>query len=175
MEEAAATVGAHIWTERAAFALLGAWSPAAAEPSVTVMLDRHSAHCAWRAGELEGRLPVLAGVDRPALVAPPAPGLARCLAAAETVDGDTERLAVAYRVVLPRLVAGYRRHLAATSDAADAPTRRSLRLVLADAAEDWAEGEAALQAALAGPGGGPGEVARVGALVASLESLAVAS
>ena len=52
------------------------------------------------------------------------------------MEHSVARLAGLSRVVLPRLAGRYRSHLAATSPVAEAPTRRSLRMALADIAGD---------------------------------------
>ena len=46
-----------------------------------------------------------------------------------------------YRVVLPRLVTSYERHLQVTSPITDGPVARALRLVLNDEVADWHAGE----------------------------------
>ena len=55
--------------------------------------------------------------------------------------GALPRLAALYRVVLPRLVTSYERHLRVVSPMTDAPVARALRLVLNDETEDWHAGE----------------------------------
>ncbi len=60
---------------------------------------------------------------------------------APELPGTLPRLAGLYRVVLPRLVVSYERHLAATALPTDAPIIRALRLVLNDEIEDWRAGE----------------------------------
>ena len=164
-QDAAKLVGAHCWSERRAFEMLGGWVPEVDDAGAKVTLDRHSAHCAWRAQQWEDRLPVGAGICREDLVAPPSAPIARMFQAAAGAGGATgrggaggadagarlttvARLAVAYRVILPRVVIAYRTHLASTSPVADRPTQRSLVMALADSVEDWAEGEGVLQVLL---------------------------
>jgi hypothetical protein len=160
LQESARLIGGHCWSERRAFEIFGGWVPEVDDPAAKVALDRHSAHCAWRARQWEDRLPVLAGVSREDLVAAPhgleglADAAARAVGGLEPERSDVAtvaRLAGAYRVVLPRLVSAYRVHLAAASPVADGPTRRSLGMGLADAVEDWAEGETLLQRFLVDP------------------------
>lgn len=189
LQEAAKLVGGHCWSERRAFEILGGWVPEVHDPGAKVALDRHSAHCAWRARQWEDRLPVLGGVSREDLVAAPdgLEGLAEACARAVRAVGEAPperaaergaqpevatvaRLAAAYRVVLPRLVSAYRAHLAAATSPADGPTRRSLGMGLADVMEDWAEGETLLQRCLVDTA-----AVRVAAeTVAGLESVLVA-
>jgi hypothetical protein len=151
LEEAAALAGGHCWVERRLFEVLGGWSAHTRGADATLALDRHAQHAAWRAAQWWDRLPVVAGIDREALVAPGRGW--RALDSAETGHGepataDVAVLAVAYRVLLPRVVVGYARHLLRTSPLADGPVVRTLGQVRPDAAADWAEGEAVLQALL---------------------------
>ena len=55
--------------------------------------------------------------------------------------GALPRLAGLYRVVLPRLVTSYERHLRAAGPVTDGPVARALRLVLNDEIDDWHAGE----------------------------------
>jgi hypothetical protein len=73
LQEAAALIGEHCWIERRLFELLGRWSALTRHAPATIALDRHSQHAAWRAAQWWDRLPVLAQVDRDALVAPSRP------------------------------------------------------------------------------------------------------
>ncbi len=172
LEGSGRLVGAHRWWELAAFELLGGWVARVKDPSAKVLLDRHSAHCAWRAAQWGDRLPVLAGVDHHSLVQPPDDASA---SAVEAMGGlghggdadDVVCLAAAYRVVLARRAGAYRGHRDTASPVADAAVRRTLRQVATDVAADWAEGEARLQALLVDE-----EVVGVAAgCVAALESI----
>ncbi|MDA8282486.1 MAG: hypothetical protein M0Z42_04110 [Actinomycetota bacterium] len=148
LDESAAMVGGHCWIERRLFEVLGAWGAAAGAAGVVAMLDRHSQHAAWRAAQWWDRLPVLAGVDREALVTAPA-GWEVLLGLAgghlQAPDGDAALLAVAHRVALPRLVARYRGHRGQATAVADGPVIRTLAQVAHDARSDWEEGESFLQ------------------------------
>ncbi|MDP8954947.1 MAG: hypothetical protein M3N37_08560, partial [Actinomycetota bacterium] len=62
--------------------------------------------------------------------------------------GTIERLAGVHRVLLPRMAAAHAAHLEAASPVADAPTIRTLRLVLRDELEDQQAGERLLQGLL---------------------------
>jgi len=186
LQEAAARVGGHCWSERRLFEILGAWVPSVPEADAKVMIDRHSAHAAWRAEQWEGRLPVLAGTSRPGLVVAPNPAVARLFAAAAGIAGEDTagedtaghdtagddaggtvgRLAAAYRVLLPRVMAAYREHRSISSVLADGPTRRTLAMALDDLMGDWAEGEALLQRHLTGSAAVRAAADRVAALEA---------
>jgi hypothetical protein len=151
LQEGAARAGGHCWVERRLFEVLGAWGASVGGAQVKILLDRHSQHAAWRAGQWWERLPVVAGIDRQALMAPP-PGWEALLGAAGShlpaPDGDAALLAVAYRVALPRLLTRYRAHQAAATPVADGPVLRTLVQATGDAAADWEEGEAAVQVLL---------------------------
>jgi hypothetical protein len=149
LEEAAGLVGGHCWIERRLFELLGVWSTAdGSVPGATLVLDRHAQHAAWRAQQWWDRLPVLAGVDRDALVRPDGPWsaldhptVAGPGPGAPGRDRQIARLVVAYRVLLPRLVGRYDRHAAGTSELADGPVRRTFGHVRPDLVGDWVDGE----------------------------------
>ncbi len=57
-------------------------------------------------------------------------------------------MAGTYRVLMPRLIVSYAGHLARCSAVSDGPVMRSLRMVLADQAEDWRSGESVTQGLL---------------------------
>lgn len=130
------------------FEIAGGWVASTPEPAVKLMLDRHSQNHAWRAAQWWDRLPVLAGVDRDALVAAPGASVEAALGALQALDGTVARLAGAYRVALPRLFAAYTSHRAAASPVSDGATLRTLGIVGPDLASDWGEGEVALQGLL---------------------------
>jgi hypothetical protein len=159
----AALVGEYRWIEHTLFALLGRWVEDAPLASVQVHLDAQSMRHAWHAELWAERLPVLSRSDPDRLTVPSAPAatlfgvlgaaIPRTVAyagdasAALPTDAEADhpgtlpRLAGLYRVVLPRLVVSYERHLAATAEPTDGPVIRALRLVLNDEIEDWRAGE----------------------------------
>jgi hypothetical protein len=189
LHDAAGVLGGHVWTERRLFEVLGASAADLRVPAAKAMVDRHAAHAAWRAGQWWDRLPVLAVIDRDALILPPSPGIASVYdrlagagagAGAGEADGDGDedgaagddaaRLAGLYRVALPRLAVAYRVHAARTAEAADGAVRRTLERSGPDLEADRAEGEALLQSLLV-------DIAAVDAAatrVAALERLLVA-
>ena len=148
LDEAARLAGGHRWIESRLFEVLGGWVGSTPEPDAKLLLDRHSQHDAWRAAQWWDRLPVLADVDRDRLVAAPSPAVAGAYDALAKLEGTAVRLAGAYRFALPHLVAGYDRHLAAADEVSDGAALRTLRIVAADAAADWREGERVLQGLL---------------------------
>jgi hypothetical protein len=174
LEETGQLVGSHRWWELAGFELLGGWAHRVADPAAKVLLDRHSRHCAWRAGQWQERLPVMSGTVQEVLVRPAQDREAAAVNAMRNLGGggdgrdpDEVFLAAAYRVVLARLAAAYQGHLEVASPVADASVRRTLLQASTDVAADWAEGEARLQALLTGE-----EVVGIAAgCVAGLESI----
>jgi len=150
--EAARLAGGHRWVEGRLFEILGGWVASTAEVDAKLLFDRHSQHHAWRADQWWDRLPLLADVDRDALVVAPSAAvadavdaLAEVAAARSEVAGAVTRLAGVYRVALPRLARAYQRHRSQSSPASDGATIRTLDLLLPDVAADWREGEFLLQ------------------------------
>jgi hypothetical protein len=188
--ETAAVVGEYRWIETALYRLLGAWVTDTPVAAVQVHLDAQSMRHSWHAQLWAERLPVLTGADPDGLTQPSAPTAALFAAlsgttpvhdgpgstwppADEVVErpGVLPRLAGLYRVVLPRLVTTYQRHLAATGPATDAPVARALRLVLNDEVEDWQAGERMVQRLVTRPH----DVAAVYAFLERLETLVVSA
>ena len=180
LDVTAALLGEYRWVETTLWSTLGAWVADLPLAGVQVHLDAQSMRHAWHAELFGERLPVRSGVDPDALSVP-SPATAALLAALDgRDDGETAdvarpaalpRLAGLYRVVLPRLVTTYTRHLRATAPAADAPVRRALRLVLRDEVEDWLAGERLVQHLVQRPH----DVMAVHGFLEHLESVAVAA
>jgi hypothetical protein len=145
LEEAARRAGGHHWTEARLFQILGGWVASTDELDAKLLLDRHSQHHAWRAGQWWDRLPVLADVDRQRLVVPPSAPMATTAEALAGLLGTVPRLAGAYRVALPRLVGAYQEHRSGASPASDGAALRTLDIVLPDVVSDWRDGEVLLQ------------------------------
>jgi hypothetical protein len=148
LARAAELVGAYRWAERRVFELTGAWAAEADLPAVQIYFDRVSTDCAWHAELWEARLPVLDGWDREALTRPAGPALGPLFDALAATGSTLGRLAGLTRVVLPRLLVTYERHLARAVPVTDGPVMRALRLVRGDELEALAEGEALLEGAL---------------------------
>jgi hypothetical protein len=191
LERTAALVGEYRWIETTLFTLLGSWITDMPIAGVQVHLDAQSMRHAWHAEVWGDRLPVLAGSDPDAVTRPSAAtaALFAALDGVEPVDegpgatwppadraaaprpGALPRLAGLYRVVLPRLVTSYTRHLGVVAPVADGPLRRALRLVLRDEVEDWMAGERLVQRLVTRPH----DVAAVYEFQQHLETVAVAA
>jgi hypothetical protein len=161
LDALAAVVGEYRWIENALYRLLGDWVTDMPIPAVQVHLDAQSMRHAWHAELWAERLPVLAGADPDGWTTPSVPTTALFAALSGTTPptgepgstwpaveedafghpGALPRLAALYRVVLPRMVTSYERHLRVTSPMTDAPVARALRLVVNDEIEDWQAGE----------------------------------
>ncbi|MBO0728620.1 MAG: hypothetical protein J2P57_05135 [Acidimicrobiaceae bacterium] len=169
LAESGRRAGEHCWVERRLFEILGGWVATVVDVDAKLMLDRHSQHHAWRAGQWWDRLPVLAGVDRDALVRPPSPGWPAALDDLASLTSPVARLAGAYRCALPRLASAYREHRQGASPIADGAVIRTLDHVAGDIALDWAEGEAVTESALRSPA----DVDEAAATTARLERLLI--
>jgi hypothetical protein len=145
LEEAARWAGSHRWLELRLFEILGGWVASTEDTEAKLVFDRHSQHHAWRADQWWDRLPVLADVDRQALVAAPSPQMAAATDELAGVQGTVPRLAGGYRFAVPRLVAAYHAHRLRTCAASDGAARRTLDIVLPDVSADWRHGEVLLQ------------------------------
>lgn len=191
LQRTAELVGEYRWIESALYRLLGAWVADMPVAGVQVHLDAQSMRHAWHAELFADRLPVLAGSD-PDVLTGPSPATAALLSALDGIEAPAEgpgstwpsadevpaprpgalpRLAGLYRVVLPRLVTSYTRHLAVVAPVADAPLQRALRLVLRDEVEDWLAGERLVQRLVTRPH----DVDAVYGFQQRLESVAVAA
>ncbi|HUY63784.1 MAG TPA: hypothetical protein VMV14_04635 [Acidimicrobiales bacterium] len=146
IEQAARLLGAYAWSERRLFEALGAWAADEVSAAAAVLFDAQSQQHAWHAALFEERLPLLAHLPAGDVIAPPSPEVGRAMDGLGAMAGTLVRLATMARLVLPRLVAGYRAHLLATAAITDAPVVRALRLVLRDEVEAWVEAESLVQA-----------------------------
>jgi hypothetical protein len=126
--------GGYRWIEQRIFELTGAWAAEPEIPEIQIHLDEVSAEHAWHAELFFDRLPVLDWVNPDELTVPvgPAVGPLFDALAGPSFASPVVRLGVLSRVVLPRLVTTYERHLGRARPVADAPAMRVLKLVLAD-------------------------------------------
>ena len=166
----AARLGSYCWAEQQLFALLGGWVADIGEPDVELAMAEHADHAGWRAERWYEALPA-AAPGRDALVQGP-DAVASALDEVRTAGslGTATRLAVAHRVLLPRMAAALRAHLDWSSPVAEAPVARLLRLCLGDVTTDWVHGERLLQA-LGGPGAAGPEADRLESALAAAGGL----
>ncbi|MDQ1366690.1 MAG: hypothetical protein QOE57_2732 [Acidimicrobiaceae bacterium] len=145
LADAARVVGGYAWLEERLFETLGAWVPLVAEPEVKLRLAADSHHHAWHASLWRERLPELREFEAEQFVVPSGPPVEAFMAGLGSLPTTIDKLVGVYRVLLPRLVGTYQRHLERASEVTDGPTIRALRLVLADDLADWRDGELLVQ------------------------------
>src|SRR5205085_6961711 len=170
VEESARRVGNYKWAEMRLFEVLGGWVATIPELDVKLVLGRHTYHHAWHAELWHKRLPELREMNPDRLTLPANEHVERFMTAItepEEPARTIEKLVGVYRVLLPHKIAAYTYHLNNTSTITDAPTIRSLRLVLNDELEDWRDGEMLLQSLIETDD----EVDRAAAQQAALEKI----
>lgn len=171
LHETARRLAAYAWAESRAFEVLGSWVQTVPEPEVKACLATHSRAHGWHAEVWTAAMPRPHDLPDADFVAPLSGAAASFFDALGAVEGTAERLAGAFRVLVPRLVSAYRAHLAVAAPAGDGATTRWLRIVLDDETNQWREGEALLQALL----DDAGAVRRAVAAQADLEAALVAA
>ena len=147
VEETAVRVGHYKWVEMKLFEALGGWIATVPELDVKLRLGTHTYHHAFHSELWHKRLPELREMN-PDRLTTPAPGMEAFMAAMTEPEGQgetIEKLVGVYRVLIPHKIAAYTYHLNNTSDITDAPTIRSLKMVLQDELEDWRDGEMSIQ------------------------------
>lgn len=169
LEVTAALVGEYRWIETALYELLGSWVADMPVAAVQVHLDGQSLRHVWHAELWGDRLPVMAGSDPDGLTVPSA-ATAALFEELHGRPGALPLIAGLYRVVLPRLVTSYERHLQVTTQVTDGPVARALRLVLNDEIADWHAGERIVERLMARPH----DVAAVHEFLQRLETAVVA-
>lgn len=171
LQATARRAGAARWLAARLFEVVGAWVATVPEPEAKIALATQSCHQGWHAGLWGERLPALHGVDPVTWVRPASPGVEEAVTALAAAPTTVERLAGLHRCLLPRLAAAHTDHLERASEVADAPTIRTLGLVLADLTLDQRAGERLLQRLLADPA----DIRRAAEGQAGLECLLVAA
>ena len=172
VEETARRVGNYKWAEMKLFEALGGWVATVPELDVKMRLGTHCYHHAWHAELWHKRLPELREMNPDRLTVPANDALVRFVEAMtepEAPDQTIEKLTGVYRVFIPRFIAAYTYHLNGTSEITDAPTIRSLKLILQDEFDDWRDGEMILQSLIETPE----EAARAAAHQQKLESIMI--
>ena len=148
VEETARRVGAYKWVEMRLFEALGGWVATVPELDVKTRLGTHCYKHAWHAELWHKRLPELREMNPDRLTLPANEHVERFMSAItepEEPRQTIEKLVGVYRVLIPHKIAAYTYNLNNTSTITDAPTIRSLRLVLNDELDDWRDGEMLLQ------------------------------
>jgi hypothetical protein len=170
VEETARRVGNYKWVEMRLFEALGGWVATVPELDVKMRLGTHCYKHAWHAELWHKRLPELREMNPDRLTAPANDEVVAFMDAVtepEAPEQTIEKLVGTYRVLIPHKIAAYTFHLNNTSTITDAPTIRSLKLILADELEDWRDGEMVIQSLLESDD----EVRRAADHQARLESL----
>ena len=172
IEDTARLVGAYVWAEHRLFTVLGDFAGAEPEAAAALFFDSRAQHHAWHASLLAEKLPHRGGLDHEALPASPSSGASALFDALADATGAVSRLAGLARVVLPRLVAGYRAHLERAAPVADAPLIRALRLVVHDELDALVDAELLLERlAATDPGALAAAVSGLAKLEAGLEGV----
>lgn len=143
IELTARLLGAYAAVEGRLYEVLGALAATEAVPDVAVLFDALSQQHAWHAALFAHCRPRLPG-DEGVPSLPPAPADALLDAVAELPD-SAGRLATLARLLLPRLITGYRRHRVLARPLSDAGVVRALRLVVRDELEAMIAAEALLE------------------------------
>ena len=176
-------LGHYRWIERRLFNVLGEWVGSQQVAATERFFDVQSRQHGWHADLWAERLPALDGVDIEALTVPPGPEVEKCLSVLSAGGMDDEprdpgesagggtllNLVGMARVILPRLLIGYRAHLGRCDSVADLSVIRTLRFVMMDEMEAWQEAEHLAQSLLHRPH----DVAVVTSHQQQLESLLV--
>ena len=158
IDELAVLVGRYCWTEHRIFELAGAWAATPAEDAAGAEVRVWCAALSRRHGELAGRwaerLPVRAGVDAAALVAP-TERLVPAFDALEAVADPARGAAELAGPVLGGLETAYARHLESASPVSEAPVAEVLVEARRTLAGERASGALLLRGMQTSSGDGP--------------------
>lgn len=145
IDHLARTSGNFAWLEDRLADITGAWVASIDDSDARLVLGARSHTHAWHADLWRDRMPDLRHVDSSSLVAPASAALVAFLDRLASSDTTLERMVALHRVLLPRLVTAYAIVLRSTNELIDAPTVRTLRLVLEDTREEVREGETVIR------------------------------
>ena len=137
----ARTAGRFAWLEDRIADMTGAWVSTIDDSDARLVVGARSHTHAWHADLWRDRMPVVPGLDTSSFVAPARDELARAIDQLADLETTLERMVALHRVLLPRLVTAYALLLRGTNELIDAPTVRTVRLVLEDTREETREGE----------------------------------
>lgn len=142
--QTARVVGGLHWATTRLFEVLGHWAAEADRPDIAVSMATASRHLGWHAADLEELLPDSVLVEDEARTVPHDPAADTALDAVRAIPGSIGRLAVAHRVLLPRVAARCVTVERAAAAHQDASLARVLAFLLADLRRDRDDGEALL-------------------------------
>jgi hypothetical protein len=162
LEATARQLGQWCWEEQRLFKVVGAWVVSTPEPSTKVYFDIASQHHAWRARQLEERLPRVAHLSLAELVAPADERAEQLMEALAGLNDSVSRLSVYLRSVLPRRIRAYNAWRSQSSLCSDLSVIRALGFVALDLGQDWEQGVSELEEQLC-------DRAAVGRAAAALE------
>jgi hypothetical protein len=174
VEQTAIRVGNYKWIEMRLFEAMGGWVATVPELDVKMRLGTHCYEHAWHSELWHKRLPELREMNPERLTVPAndeVVAFVEAMTEPEAPEQTIEKLVGVYRVLIPHKIAAYTYHLNNTSRITDAPTIRSLNLILNDELNDWRDGEMLLQSLI----DSEDEVRRAADHQARLESLLVAA
>lgn len=132
------------WVAARLFEVLGLWAGESDRPDIAVSLATSSRHLGWHADDLLELMPESVLLEDAATSRPHAPEVSEVLDAIRAIPGSVERLAVAHRVLLPRVAARCVAVERAAAGHSDAPFVRALAFLLTDLRRDRDDGEALL-------------------------------
>jgi hypothetical protein len=121
IDELAERCGGYCWVEQCLFEVTGAWACEEADPGLRVFLSSFSRQHGLLAAEWYDRLPVRAGVDRAALVKPPAGPLQDAFDMMVAQPDLAAQVAMLVGSVLPHIMASYEEDLAQASPVSEGP------------------------------------------------------
>lgn len=142
--QTARIVGELHWVTSRLFEVLGLWAGEADRPDIAVSMATSSRHLGWHTSDLADLLPESVLLEDEVRTAPHSDGVEAAVEAIRAIPGSIERLAVAHRVLLPRVAARCVSIERASSNHADASLARALAFLLADLRRDRDDGEALL-------------------------------
>jgi hypothetical protein len=159
--QTAQVVGGLHWVSARLFEVLGLWAGEVDRPDIAVSLATSSRHLGWHAADLADLMPDSVLLEDDAVSAPHDPGVAAAIDAIQAIPDSIERLAVAHRVLLPRIAARCVAVDRASGPHSGAALSRVIAFLLADLRRDRDDGEALLGRLLSDIDAGEGANGRV--------------
>lgn len=164
-------MGHERWLALRTFETLGGWLHSTPEPEAKRLFGTHCPIYAWHAELWLERIPAIPDVTPASVTAPQPAQIASAVEAVRAATDTIERLVGIYRVLVPHNVAAHSAWRGVVDPMLDAPTARTLDLIVRDEVEASRAGEALLRSLVVTP-----EQARAAALrQAELEALLVSA